>query len=540
MQKILWMMVTMIQIALAVSTNKAHGAELDAKASHACESSERWTIDLPQKSNWVKRFDVFLLKQESPWLAFSEAIQLKKISNLMKNGEFEADFSEYWVGRVFYELELYPLAYNFFSSSRDNSKFPEIRKAASACLAEVYKKIPDWNSEMGLSLSVDNADLQAGLIEVQKRNYSAAIKILKQFLDTPAVVGIATQTEYRDIANLLLGRSFYSIGRFKEAVDTFQKIDKRSNLQIDAMNDLAWSYLLSERYAEALGIALQLRSGALKNTFTPESVMIAAMVLNETCSYPDAVRMIQSFVHDYEKTFDWLIADHSSLNPYQEIIAGLKNQSSTPIKIRTEWMKSASFMVRQTEINLLIENSRKIALMPAKIKIFQQDLALKNSSILKTLIRDLKIANLKTTIEPEMAQRLLSAKKEIRRMIRFNQASKILVSVVKKYDQSIPQEKTKLVSKINRDLNQKDKEMLSLLKAVRENVDLIEVEVYNGASREMVRIENDKKKAPAAAPTFETTLAWNWGRFPASDIDRAEIWEDEMGAMKANITNHCQ
>jgi len=536
MQKVLWMMITIVQIALAAS---AHGAEVDAKATHACESSEQWKINLTQKANWVKRFDTFLTKQESPWLAFSEAIQLKKISNLMKNGEFEADFSEYWVGRVFYELELYPLAYTFFSSSQENSKFPEIKKASTDCLAEVYKKIPDWNASMGLSLSVDNADLQAGLLEVQKRNYSTAINLLKHFLDTPVVVGIATQTEYRDIANLLLGRSLYSVGRFTEATDAFQKIDKRSNLQIDAMNDLAWSYLLSERYAEALGIALQLRSGSLKNTFAPESVMIAAMVLNETCSYPDAVRMIQSFVHDYEHTFEWLIADHSKLNPYQEIIAGLANQSSTPIKIRTEWMKGASFMVRQTEINLLIQNSRKISLMPAKIKSFQQDLALKNAGILKTLIRDLKIANLKTTIEPEMAQRLLSAKKEIRRMIRFNQASKIMMVVVKKYDQSIPREKTKLVAKINHDLMQKNKEMLTLLKAVRENVDLVEVEVYNGASREMVRIESNQKKA-AAAPSFETKLAWNWGRFPASDIDRAEIWEDEMGAMKANIVNHCQ
>jgi len=79
--------------------------------SHACEASETWKIELQQKSNWISRFQVFLQKQESPWLAFSEAIQLKKISNLMKKGEFEADFSEYWVGRIFFDLELYPLAH---------------------------------------------------------------------------------------------------------------------------------------------------------------------------------------------------------------------------------------------------------------------------------------------------------------------------------------------------------------------------------------------------------------------------------------------
>ena len=178
--------------------------------------------------------------------------------------------------------------------------------------------------------------------------------------------------------------------------------------------------------------------------------------------------------------------------------------------------------------------------MPAKIKSFQLDLALKNAATIKKLIHDLKIAELKKTIDSDLAQRLLTAKKEIKRMVRFNQASKIMQSVIKKYDATIPAEKSKLVAKINHDLKLKNKDMLSLLKRVRENVDLIEVEVYNGASRELARIEAMKKNPNQAPPKFESALAWNWGRFAVSDIDKAEVWEDEMGALKANITNHCQ
>ena len=523
-------------IIISLLPTTVHAADF----SHACEASEKWKIELQQKSNWVNRFNIFLQKQESPWLSFSEAIQLKKISNLMKKGDFEADFSEYWVGRIFYDLELYPLAYTFFSSSKENSKFPEIKNAARACLEEVSRKIPDWNPNMGLTLSVENEQLQKGLEEVNQRNYSAAIRTLNGFLEASAIVGIKSHTEYRDVAYLLLGRSLYSIGKFSEAVTAFQKIDKRSNLEIDAMSDLSWSYLLSEKYAEALGVAIQLRSGALKNTFSPESIMVATMALNETCSYPDAVRMIQTFVHEYQQPFEWLISNHTKTNFYQEILLGLKNQSTTPIKIRTEWMKSSAFMIRQAEINLLIDNSRKISLIPSKIKDFQHDLALKNTAIIKTLIHDLRILDLQNNVDPELAQRLLTAKKEIRNVIRFNQSSKIMINVVKKYDSTIPSEKAKLVTKINHDLSLKNKEMLSLLKRVRENVDLVEVEVYNGASREMARVESIKKNSPTSAPQFENVLAWNWGRFPASDIDRAEIWEDEMGALKANISNHCQ
>jgi tetratricopeptide (TPR) repeat protein len=529
-----------MKITFAIISLIASSTASAASFSNACEAGENWNIELQQKSNWVGRFKVFLTKQESPWLAFSEAIQLKKISNLMKNGDFEADFAEYWVGRIFYDLELYPLAHTFFNSSKENSRFPEIKNASAACLRLSYKKIPDWNPAMGLTMTVENALLKKGLETVKKRDYPAAIKILNEFLIESTPLGIANRSEYRDLAHLLLGRSLYSVGRFSEAINAFQKVDKRSNLEIDAMGDLAWAYLLSERYAEALGVALQLRSGSLKNTFAPESVMIAAMALNETCSYPDAVRMIQAFIQDYEQPFQWLLRDHSKDNLYQEILLGLKKQSTVPIKIRTEWTKSAAFMVRQAEINLLIENSRKISGIPAKIKTFQHDLALKNVKVLKTLIHDLRIADLQKTVDPAISQRLLSAKKEIRRVIRFNQASKIMMAVVKKYDATIPTEKEKLVKKVTKDLQQRNKDMLSLLKRVRENVDLIEVEVYNGASRDLARIESSQKREPATAPKFENALAWSWGRFAAADIEHQEIWEDEMGALKANIINHCQ
>lgn len=529
----------MKKLILTISFILAQPAQA-ASFSDACESKESWKIELQQKSNWVNRFNVFLTGQESPWLAFSEAIQLKKISNLMKNGEFEADLSEYWVGRIFYNLELYPLAYTFFNSSAENSRFPEIKNASSACLKQIYKKLPDWNPLIGTGIFIENELLRKAVSEQKKRDYPASIKSLNEFLVASTPLGIANRSEYRDLAHLLLGRAYYSMGKFSDSINAFQKVDKKSNVQIDAMNDMAWAYLLSERYAEALGIALQLRSGALKSTFCPESLMIAAMALNETCSYPDAVRMIQSFIQDYDQPFKWLLEDHSKDNLYQEVILGLKNQSKVPMKIRSEWTKSSAFLVRQAEINMLIENSRKISGMPAKIRAFQKDLAMKNVKLLKKLNHDLRVASLKKTVDPELAQRLLSAKKEIRRMIRFNQAGKIMQIALKKFDATIPGEKAKLVKKVNKDLSSRNKELLSLLKRVRENIDLVEIEVYNGASRDLAKLESNVKKEAAQAPKFENAMSWSWGRFSAADIEREEIWEDEMGAMKANIVNHCQ
>jgi hypothetical protein len=88
--------------------------------------------------------------------------------------------------------------------------------------------------------------------------------------------------------------------------------------------------------------------------------------------------------------------------------------------------------------------------------------------------------------------------------------------------------------------------MLTRLDEIAENNQLIEVEIYNGASKDIIwqnahpeykemakKFNDDENKESAAA-------VWDWGRSPAALSDDAgEIWEDELGSFKARLFDNC-
>ena len=103
-----------------------------------------------------------------------------------------------------------------------------------------------------------------------------------------------------------------------------------------------------------------------------------------------------------------------------------------------------------------------------------------------------------------------------------------------------------LVARINANLAAKSALMLAQLDEIAENTKLIQVEIFNGASHDIIwqnanpeyrdvsrKWKSESKKDQAAS------RVWNWGTIRKSG-EKVELWEDEMGAMKANIINHCQ
>jgi hypothetical protein len=164
-------------------------------------------------------------------------------------------------------------------------------------------------------------------------------------------------------------------------------------------------------------------------------------------------------------------------------------------------------------------------------------------------LKEYKVAQLK--LKPgeetpkEFADRYQVLKKEMRKLGRFYKASRTWKSLAHSYEKKIPSLKLELVSKVNKDWKAKNKKLLALLNHVKDNTDLIEVEIYNGASQDLVwknahsgyaKAEaglEEKKAAPDAAHT------WSWGRILASNIEDSEVWEDELGALKADVTDQC-
>jgi tetratricopeptide (TPR) repeat protein len=543
-----------------------------------CLPGEKWSIS-GTNPGWLNRFHDFVTGKSSALGGFADAVSLKRISALLNRSDFERDFSEYWVGRILFDLKLDPIAHQVFKSVLENSEQKEIRKAAFVCMAQIERRSPDYkvpadSVEWGaFNLTEEDADViyTASLIRPTKltallpsgyrdfyngvnamknRKYSDAHAHLTKFiafLDTPKIV--TSLEQYRDQANIMLGRALYSTAHFKEATAQFQKVKKTSNLQIETLSNLSWAYLLQEEYDAAIGVSMQLRTGSLRNTFAPEPLMVAAMALNELCMYQDSIRTIQAFINDYGKSFEWLHQNEKNPEIYAELLKHFRKQSTVPTKVATEWMRSPAFLVRQEELNRLIEHPKR--LVEIRSKGYSEQVKVTNDFLLKTakFLNDVKLAKAKKVAGEDFSDKLngqyLTMKRDLRRLTRFYRASKIWKNLAHNYEKQIPAQRVRLVGLINKDLTAVNKQMLTALQNVRENSDWIEVEIYNGASQDLVWKDAHPDYEKVSAEIEETVAeeasgsTWKWGRFLASEMELAEVWEDEVGALKADISNQC-
>jgi hypothetical protein len=545
---------------------------------HACHTNEAWSnpnADGAKIPSWLKNYQEFVKGKRSPLLSFSEALPYK---------DLESDFSEYWVARTLYELKLDALSHQAFASVYNNAESIELKKAAVICMAEIEKRSPD--QKMPNEISWEKFNLTAGDEEavlvyalgatplLSKQNwenlpaeYRDTIQGLiysrqKQFAKAVDSFSRVHFSHYPDQLHLLYGRALYAVQKYPEAILQFQLVSKTSNLEVDALNGLAWGYLLSHQYEGAIGVAMQLRSGILRNTFSPEPIMVAAMAFNELCQFQDSIRMVNAFIHDYSSSYEWLHQNQNRNDLYTEVLHTLKKTSAdqsgayAPAKVSSDWIKGATFLTRQNEINRLIKEPDHLKDIQNAGIHEQTVITEKTLKTMKEFIRDVKVAQLKLKPGQELsdafAVRYLPIKKDLRHLKNFYRASRTWTAFSKNYEKRIPQIRTELVNHINVDLKKHQQQMLSLIEKVRDNSDLIEVEIYNGASKDMIwknahpdydenqPVAQDDTEKKEEKEKTNSAKFWNWGRFLASDIENIEVWEDEMGSLKADLSDQCK
>jgi tetratricopeptide (TPR) repeat protein len=525
-------------------------------ATDACSSIETWSNGKPlsrteKAPRWIAAYQDFIIGKISLMSAMGEAIQLKRISQLLPDGgSYELDFSEYWIGRIFYEMKLDFLAVDVMKSVIENSSTAPVINAAWVCLGEIAKRTPDLKAPESRKIPklASENDFKSAVAHALSRRHEKAIQSLEAFFARTSSGDLAYIAKHQDDARLILARSYYAKKKWAEAISNFQKVSKTSNRAIEAMSDLSWAYLQSNRINEALGLMMQLRIGSLRNTFAPEPLMVAAIAYNELCHYPDSIRMIHAFINDYAQSFQWLKKNRSYDEAYAEILRSFKKQSTTPPKIISEWIKSPIFIVRQTEINELIDQPKRIDLFSNKSQAEREQLTKDFIDNSKQFVKELKVAKLRLKpgqdLNPDWGSRHRELKKKIRELSRFFRAQKIWKNISKNYVSRIPKIRTSLVNKINKELKVRNAALLVRLEEIRENSNLIEIEIYQGASRDMIwknaNPDFDPKKVDVEVKDDDKPKTWTWGRYSASEMETAEIWEDELGAVQTDLTDRCK
>jgi hypothetical protein len=540
---------TLALLIIAASSASALSSSASA-ASHAaspCAEGEAWRLSssIPPRARegleYTAEGNLGLAE------AFAQSEALAQSSASLGSPEVRA-FTRYWQARAYYGAGLLALAHAKFSDLASQAPVGEtagFQAAALACLARIENEAPalsprasvassmaalaahelsarerGWLSDYAyivardqvargtaeasvsaiislVSASPAHAAYVRGLLSARQATHARTLSAMDSFLKSDIPASLRPEISH---AHLLMARAAYALGQFENAAAHYRKVAQSSNDFAQAMTELSWSFLLAERYPETIGATTNLEVGLLKTTFQPEAPMVLAMALNELCQFPASLNAVRKFQRDYQTAYFWLKswkAKSSRAPLYGLAIASLTGAkgdaaaSKVPARVATEWLRSPRFISDQGLISALFREEEKA--------------------------------------------RKLSGSSSLAPGLRAQLAAFVAEA---------PALRKEATARINAELAARTQGMLSKLDEVAENSKLIQVEIYNGASHDMIWQSSnsdfqDKTSGwKAESQRGSAGRVWNWGRVRKSG-NKTEIWEDELGNLQANLADNC-
>lgn len=518
-------------------------------AENACSNDEIWILTDKYDDEFYNLINASLLTQK--W----DAKILSESSRLMTSKESTREaqaIGKFWLARHFYSNKQFHIAHSLFLSIIDEAPKltpPPIGVAWSSvqCILEIAKQYPTitlpsdfpldyfqaayktappsikrtyWDTALKLALlninDLDDEKTLNSLLNMAKdskshtflirahallmrENFEEAAKVFEDFLALPKEVQLLGGEI--DMVRLLLGRAYYSLGKYSEAVRHFQEISKTSNLLIQSLTDSSWSYLMTKNYADAMGTSLSLQSPALKNGYSPESLMVLGIAYFELCRYPESLQALRAFKRRYNSSYRylrtwWEKSPEQRASPYSLLVKFLKDQSTFPTRIGTELLRSPVFQSKQSELNLIKDFSKQ---------------------------------------KPRLARIVIPQSKIAQSSFR---------AVINAFDKTVKFREKRILEVINQDLELRLKYLLWHLNQAGDNAEFLEAEILRKAGDDIIwqnlNPEYKQYLQKIKAEDAKQRKFWNWGETNILSDENSEIWEDELGNIRAEVTNICK
>ncbi|MCM2324269.1 MAG: hypothetical protein NDJ90_13510 [Oligoflexia bacterium] len=576
----------------------------DTFARSACQPGESWTLGpaLATKNEELAReFQSFLASPKSPVLAFSQALAMRRYSQ----GDAAKALSEFWISRSLFEAGMAHIAHSGFAvlaAREPSAETAGVQLAALECLLQLEDGHPSlalpvpvaarlqalqgfakvsprhaaivWNAatrelrghlnegkldspriEKDLALLAGGGAYEAfgrGLLAAQRHDHNKVVTEFRKLLAAPVIP--APLQRFTDFAHIEIARSLYAMGDYDRSVQHFKNVSKKSNELAQSLSELSWAYLQGERFSEAIGTAMSLQAGGLRHTFTPEAVMVMAMALNELCQYPESVKASNLFKKNFEASYRWLskwkdLPETERGNLYPLAVQYLKRSGKTPAPVASEWIRSPLFIANQEELNLFIDEKAAAERVGKSGGAEQRLLGQEIVKSIQELRPRIRLARKKIGPEaplPEnVAAPLRALKGKLIRYRRLQSAAPVWRNILASHERQAEPSRVRLIAAVNADLKRRSYRMVDQLDEIMENLQLVEIEIYNGASQDIIwqnahpdykevaeTLKNEKEKAQAGK-------VWDWGRSAAGTEESTEIWEDELGSFKADLFDNC-
>jgi tetratricopeptide (TPR) repeat protein len=584
--------------------NLAQADELSHQAP--CTSLETWSFGPVFKKSTpvslIEEFQFFIQKKTSPVRGFAEALAMRGLAN----SEETKLFSEYWISRSLLEAGLIEISVGGFNSivskEVNGATFP-IQLAAMACLERIHDlhgtllftekavgRLPSYFRQKLVtqeqSQILSEAALQLFLILLEKSSspeslravlhylpenspyyaYAQALfftrtaqylEALRQFKTLFSFKSLPANIEkQRDHLLIIQARLEFSMGQYKTSVETYKKVDKRSNELTSSLSGLAWAHLQAENYPEAIGIAVSAQSGWMKQTFVPDPILVSAMALNEICRFPESLRMIELFKREYKSPYLWLKDFHDNKTKpalYPLAIQFLKEgKTQAPHRVVSEWIRSPIFISHQSANHLIFEQKKSIQNWTKLGQEEQRSQIVRLLEKTKNLRTRYKLAKINLQPGEELPVKLIDEfqdlKKQVTHYRRLTRSAGIWNKILKSSNQRVLHLQQEWTRRMESEMALMNQRMYDHLQSSLDNIELIEVEIHNSAGDDIIQQNaQDGGRKPASIhkkdksndPSKSSGEVYSWGGTMSTLSGSGEIWEDELDSIKANLSSQC-
>jgi hypothetical protein len=304
----------------------------------------------------------------------------------------------------------------------------------------------------------------------------------------------------RDTSLILYARDLYEQKQYDKAADVLRKVPRDSNYLAQALSDLSWALLQANKRPEAIGAAFNIQKSLLTRVYAPEAPLVASIALHEMCQYARALKNAVFFKKKYYPVLIWYnkLSDQQKTHPYELLTAALRKKGGVPNLVLLEWLRSPEYRAFQIEANLLFD-------------------------------------------ERKTAYHLYGQRVNAEKGAPWLREWKAPLPVF--YNQIGARQK-RVGSKMNGVLIGLTNRMARQVAKMAENVQLLEVEIFDYAGEDMVwRNVNPEYQAWVDEQPEEgrdPNKFWEWGSVTTDPKHIDEVWEDELGYTVASVPDECK
>ena len=346
-------------------------------------------------------------------------------------------------------------------------------------------------------------------------------------------------SQIRAVGALTMARIQFQKSMYKEAFQSYLKVDKSSPLWLQAMVESAWTQILGEDYEGAAGNMFSLHTDFFKNAFSPESYVVRTVGYLNLCQYGDGVQVLNEMRQKYspwkQKLEAYKTAHKASIAYYDTVKSWAKNSDlkevdGLPRSFIVELARHPGFVSIQKQINNYEDEIQRFNNISLTLLKTEKDLLEKQTEANKQLVAAKKQSPTSSQVQ-DAEKKLLSYR------IQYHIAKKARTSIKNLRTTGIARiekEKDELRQQAGKVLSDNYSQMVAGLNRVLDQNDVLQYELYSGAGEhiryQMAGGEVNAKERPELKVEKEKSLNWKF---------KGEIWEDEVGHYRSSLKNVC-